>query len=93
LNCPFDDVIKSVSVQAPKLARGWGADDSGGSWSVVEQGQLSKGLSRLVLLEEGLLLIWWLQELGAVQATILYQVKIVTVVPLLNNDFTFIFSH
>jgi hypothetical protein len=78
-------MIKSASVQRPKGASWRLAHDSRGSRRIVEQCQLSKGLTLGILLEESLLGICRLHVLGTGKNTVFHHVKVVAIITLLNN--------
>ena len=46
----FHDVIEGVTVQLPECHGALG-NDRGGSWRIVEQGQLTEGVTLLVVLD------------------------------------------
>ena len=79
-------MVEGVSVKTPADTVLQGSD-GGSPWSIVEQGQLSKAFARCIHLQLGGLCVA-LEDLGAVQCSLLEDIHAVTGVTLNNDRFT-----
>ena len=71
-----------MSVEYPQFTV-LASSDSGGSWSIIKQSKLSKGIAWLVVLEVGVVSIY---DLGATELSRLNDIKYITLISLADNN-------
>ena len=76
-------MVECVSVQLPQGACLNGRN-AGSSWRIVQQGQLSKGITRRIRLQEGWIIVAW-EDLGTGESTLANNIQAVALLALLDD--------
>ena len=93
LNSFLYDVVEGLPVKGPELALFGLANDGGCSGRVVKQSQFSERFTLSIVLQELVLRIIWAHPSSASELSRLDQIKVISIIILLNNHFARLLGH